>query len=151
MDFFRGLPWRWIVPVLVIVALGSAVRAYAGALGRADAAADRVEEPEAAPASSGTPTEALRGRPARPPAPPPGARLIDSPRLLAGAATHQPQMTPVGPGQQGGDTRGFTMLPRRENDAVVGPVHGLILAAPPESHKGPVQGITPKPQGVGMG
>ena len=46
MDFLRALPWKWIVPVLVIVALGSAVRAYAGALGRADAAADRVEKLE---------------------------------------------------------------------------------------------------------
>ena len=43
MEFLRSLPWKWIVPVLVIVALGSAVRSY-GALGRADAAADRVAE-----------------------------------------------------------------------------------------------------------
>ena len=40
------LPWRWIVPVLLIAALGFTVRAYAGALGRADAAAERVEELE---------------------------------------------------------------------------------------------------------
>ncbi len=46
MDFLRALPWRWIVPVLLITALGFTVRAYAGALGRADAAAERVEELE---------------------------------------------------------------------------------------------------------
>lgn len=43
---FEKLPWRWIIPVLLILALGFTVRAYAGALGRADAAADRVEELE---------------------------------------------------------------------------------------------------------
>ena len=43
---FEKLPWRWIIPVLLIVALGFTVRAYAGALGRADAAAERVEELE---------------------------------------------------------------------------------------------------------
>ena len=43
---FEKLPWRWIVPVLLIAALGFTVRAYAGALGRADAAAERVEELE---------------------------------------------------------------------------------------------------------
>lgn len=45
-DFLRGIPWRWIVPVLLIAALGFTVRAYAGALGRADAAAERVGELE---------------------------------------------------------------------------------------------------------
>ncbi len=38
MGFLRSLPWKWIVPVLLIVALGSAVRARATALGQADAA-----------------------------------------------------------------------------------------------------------------
>ncbi len=38
MDFLRGLPWKWIVPVLLIVALGWTVRASARALGQADAA-----------------------------------------------------------------------------------------------------------------
>ena len=41
---FERLPWRWIVPVLLIAALGFTVRAYTGALARADAAAERVEE-----------------------------------------------------------------------------------------------------------
>lgn len=36
--------WKWIVPVLLIVVLAFAARAYAGALGRADAAADRADE-----------------------------------------------------------------------------------------------------------
>ncbi len=44
MDFLRGLPWKWIVPVLLILALGQAVRARAAALGVADAAADRAAE-----------------------------------------------------------------------------------------------------------
>ena len=45
---FERLPWRWIVPVLLIAALGFTVRAYAGALARADAAAERVEQLEVA-------------------------------------------------------------------------------------------------------
>ena len=36
--------WRWVLPVLVIVALASAARSYAGALGRADAADARAVE-----------------------------------------------------------------------------------------------------------
>ncbi len=38
INIIRGLPWRWIIPVLAILVLGFAVRSYAGALGRADAA-----------------------------------------------------------------------------------------------------------------
>ncbi|KKL65890.1 hypothetical protein LCGC14_2150440 [marine sediment metagenome] len=38
MDFLRSLPWKWIVPVLLILALGHTVRARARALGQADAA-----------------------------------------------------------------------------------------------------------------
>ncbi len=44
MDFLRSLPWKWIVPVLLILALGQAVRARAAALGRADAADARAVE-----------------------------------------------------------------------------------------------------------
>ncbi len=38
INIIRGLPWRWIIPILVIAALAFAAKSYAGALGRADAA-----------------------------------------------------------------------------------------------------------------
>jgi hypothetical protein len=38
MDFLRSLPWKWIIPVLLILALGQTVRARSRALGQADAA-----------------------------------------------------------------------------------------------------------------
>ncbi len=38
MDFLRAFPWRWTIPVGIIIVLGFTVRACAGALGRADAA-----------------------------------------------------------------------------------------------------------------
>ncbi len=38
MELLRSLPWKWIVPVLLIVALGWTVRSRAAALGKADAA-----------------------------------------------------------------------------------------------------------------
>lgn len=44
MNIFRGLPWKWIIPVLLIGALGFTVTAYASALGRADAAAVLVKD-----------------------------------------------------------------------------------------------------------
>ncbi|MDK1102510.1 MAG: hypothetical protein QGD93_02635 [Actinomycetota bacterium] len=51
MEILRGLPWKWIIPVILIAALAFAARSYAGALGRADAAdaltiklADRLAE-----------------------------------------------------------------------------------------------------------
>ena len=53
MEFLRSLPWRWIIPVLLIAALAFAARSYAGALGRADAAGARPFKLADRPADEG--------------------------------------------------------------------------------------------------